>query len=51
MGTGDDVGGGEGEQLEHQPWQPAMASTEGDLLFSLVRKSRPRLNESSLVEE
>jgi hypothetical protein len=40
-------GGGGGEQLEHQPWQPAMASMAADLFFSLVCKSRPQLNESS----
>jgi hypothetical protein len=39
--------GRDGEQFEHQPWQPAMASLEGDLFFSLVSKSRPQLNESS----
>jgi hypothetical protein len=27
-GTRENVDGGESEQLEHQPWQPAMASIE-----------------------
>ena len=37
-----------GRTVEHQPWQPAMASTKEDLLFSLVSKSRPQLDESRL---
>jgi len=47
---GHDVDGGEGEQLEHQPWQPAIASmkTSYSLLFARVDLG---FDESSLVGE
>ena len=49
MGGEEDIDGrGGGEQLEHQPWQPATASVEEDLFFSLVCKSRPQPDESRL---
>ncbi len=44
----EDIGGRGWRTVEHQPWQPAMASTKEDLLFSLVSKSRPQLDESRL---